>query len=161
MNPTHLHLLINHLPVFGALSGVIVLVYALLNKNNQTKIASYLVFVVAAIGGLIAYLTGEDAEETVEDLAGVSKNILEMHEDAAWYALICFCLLGLASLIAIFITNKKPALARTTGFVILLLSLFSFSVVARTSYLGGQIRHSEIRTITDVPASESEQESED
>jgi uncharacterized membrane protein len=151
MNPTHIHLLINHLPVFGALSGLIALIYALWSKSNQTKVASYLIFIVAAAGGAIAYLTGEDAEESVEDLAGVSKNIIEMHEDAAFFALIAFIIVGIASLAGIYISKNKPSWSKATGYIVLILSLWAFSVVARTAYIGGQIRHSEIRTISDVP----------
>ena len=41
-------------------------------------------------------------------------------------------------------TYKKSQLTRSLGIFILLLSLVSFGLVARTGYLGGQIRHTEI-----------------
>jgi len=146
INQTHLHLLSNHLPVFGSLMGVIVLAYGLWMRSNHTKIAAYLVLTVSSIGALVAYLTGESAEETVEKLQGVSKEMLETHEDAAQFALYAFIAVGLMSLISIFVTQKYPLRARTFGWVVLLITLFSFSVVARTAYVGGQIRHSEIRS---------------
>jgi uncharacterized membrane protein len=46
--------------------------------------------------------------------------------------------------IGIFLTLKKSSTSRTLAFVIFLISLVSFGLVARTGFLGGQIRHSEI-----------------
>ena len=149
IDQTYIHLLINHLPVFGSLMGLLVLTYGLISKSDQTKIAAYLVLIVSAIGATIAYYTGEAAEETVEDLAGISKDIIEMHEEAAVFAVAAFALIGAVSLIAIIMT-KIDVRSKLVAWIVLILTLWSFSVVARTAYLGGKIRHSEIRQeITD------------
>jgi uncharacterized membrane protein len=144
MNATHIHLLITHLPIFGSILGAIVLAYALNRRNDDTKMASYFLFVLSAIGGVIAYLTGEPAEEKVEHLQGVTHDAIHEHEDAALFALISFIILGLISLVGMYIIRKKTALSRKMAIVILILSLFSFSVVLRTGWLGGQIRHTEM-----------------
>ena len=79
MNQTHVHLLITHLPIYGSILGFIILAYGLWTKSNQTKIAAYIVFIISSIGAGIAYLTGEAAEETVEDIQGVAKKMIEEH----------------------------------------------------------------------------------
>lgn len=145
MSQVHLHLLITHLPVFGSILGALVLVYALWTKSNQTKSAAYLLFIVSAIGAGIAYLTGEGAEEAVEDLPGVAESMIKQHEEFAMYALVGLIVLGVASLLALYLTYKKSALTKAAAFITLFLSLISFSLVARTGWLGGQIRHTEIR----------------
>jgi uncharacterized membrane protein len=145
MDQTHIHLLITHLPIFGSVLGALVLLHGIYMKSEQTKIAAYNLFIISAIGAGIAYATGEAAEETVERIAGVSEAMIEEHEDAAIFALWGMIILGIVSLAGVFLTVKKHALASTASIIILLLSLFSFSIVARTGYLGGQIRHSEIR----------------
>ena len=144
MSQAHLHLVITHLPIFGSILGALVLGYGLLSKSNQTKTAAYFLFIVSGIGAGIAYLTGEGAEEAVEDVLGVSENMIKQHEDFAMFALIGLIVLGVSSLFAIFVTYKKMALSKTVAFVVLFISLISFSLVARTGYLGGQIRHTEI-----------------
>ncbi len=148
MSQVHLHLLITHLPVFGSLLGALVLGYALWTKSIQTKNAAYFVFIISAIGAGIAYLTGEGAEETAEKIQGVSKNLIEPHEDAALYALISMIALGVMSMFALVINHFKTSLIRTTSIIILVLSLISFGLAARTGYLGGQIRHTEISADT-------------
>ncbi|MFZ1371675.1 MAG: DUF2231 domain-containing protein [Ferruginibacter sp.] len=144
MSQAHLHLLITHLPIFGSILGTFVLAYALWSKSNHTKIAAYLLFIIAAFGAGIAYLTGEGAEEAVEDLPGVTENIIKQHEDFAMYALVALIILGIVSLMAILVIYKKNTYTRTAAIVTLFISLISFSLVARTGYLGGQIRHTEI-----------------
>jgi uncharacterized membrane protein len=146
MDQTHIHLLITHLPIFGSILGGLVLAYGLWKKSSQTKIAAYLLFIISSIGAGIAYLTGEAAEETVENIAGVSKNLIEQHEDFSVIALISLIVLGIASVVGIFLTSRKSKFTRAIAVVILFISLISFGLIAWTGYLGGQIRHTEINS---------------
>ena len=144
MNQTHIHLLITHLPIFGSIFGGIVLAHGLWTKSDQTKIAAYNLFIISAIGAGIAYLTGEAAEETVENIQGITENIIEQHEDFAIFALVSLIVLGISSIGGLLLTLKKSSLTKTVALVVLFISLISFGLVARTGYLGGQIRHTEI-----------------
>ena len=148
MSQVHLHLLITHLPVFGSILGALVLIHGLWTKTNQTKNAAYFVFILSAIGAVIAYLTGEPAEEAVEKIQGVLENKIELHEDSALYALNSLIALGGLSVLALVINRFKPSLVKSTAITILIISLISFALVARTGYLGGQIRHTEIANNT-------------
>ena len=144
MNQTHIHLLVTHLPIFGSLLGGIVLAYGLWTKSNQTKNAAYILLIISSIGAGIGYLTGEAAEETVENIAGVSETIVEEHEEFALIALVSLIVLGVASIVGLFLTSRKSSSIRSVALVILFMSLISFGLVAWTGYLGGQIRHTEI-----------------
>lgn len=159
MNQTHIHLLITHLPIFGSILGGLVLAQGLWTKNNQTKIAAYNIFILSAIGAGIAYMTGEATEETVENIQGIAKNMIDEHEDFAVFALVSLIMLGVASIGGLFLTLRKSALTSTAAIVILFISLISFGLVVRTGYLGGQIRHTEINnsaTTTQGQGSESD-----
>ena len=146
MNQAHIHLLITHLPIFGSILGVLVLSHGIWTKSNQTMVAAYNLFILSAIGAGIAYLTGEGAEEAVENIQGIAEATIEKHEDFALFALISIIILGVASLIGLLATLSKSTWTRTLAFVVLFIALFSFALVARTGYLGGQIRHTEINT---------------
>lgn len=157
MNQTHVHLLITHLPIFGSFFGAMVLAYGLFSKSYSTKIAAYLLLIISAAGAGIAYLTGEGAEETVEDLPGVTEAVIEQHEDFAIFALIGLVSVGVLSLVGAYFTAKKSSFTKTFAYITLALSVIAFGLVARTGYLGGQIRHTEIRegyiptTATEAP----------
>ena len=161
MNQTHIHLLITHLPIIGSILGTFVLVHGIGVKSNQTIIAAYYIFVLSSIGAIIAYLTGEGAEETVENIQGVVETTIKIHGNFAIFALISLIILGLASVVGLFLTWKNAPLTRTTAFIILFLSLISFGLAARTGYLGGQIRHTEIGNGATVPSENSEKEDND
>lgn len=144
MDQTHLHLLITHLPIFGSLLGTLVLGYGIWKKSDTTILASYYLLIISALGAVVAYVTGEGAEETVENIQGVSENVIEQHADFASYALVALITVAVFSLLGVYfkITNStfsKPIVKAT-----LFLALVSFALVARTGYLGGQIRHTEI-----------------
>ncbi len=146
MNQPHIHLIITHLPIFGSIFGALVLLYGIGVKSDQTKIAAYYLFVVSAIGAIIAYLTGESAEESVENIQGILESSIEEHEESATLALISLSALGLSSIVALYLTFKKFIFNKVFAIVVLVISLLSFVCVARTGYLGGQIRHTEINT---------------
>jgi uncharacterized membrane protein len=91
------------------------------------------------------FLTGEGAEESVEHLAGVSEDIIKEHEELAEKAIWLMGLLGIFSLINIFVLFKDSSFAKAMTFISLILSLLTFGLFAKVGNLGGQIRHSEIR----------------
>lgn len=163
MDQTHIHLLITHLPIFGSLLGTLVLGYGMWKKSDTTQLASYYLLVISAIGAAIAYLTGEAAEETVENIQGISENIIEQHADFASYALVALIIVGVTALIGIYLNITKSTFARPVAIAALVLALISFGLVARTGYLGGQIRHTEIASGTSQTQGEQggEQEGDD
>jgi uncharacterized membrane protein len=158
MNQAHLHLLLNHLPTAGSILGALVLIQGLWTKSNNTLIAAYNVLILSALGGIVTYLTGEAAEETVEHIQGISKAAIEEHELAAKFALAAVIIIGIGSIIGIYLTAKKSPRLRTCAWVIMFISIWSFSVIARTAYLGGEIRHTEFNssTPTQQPMEEGE-----
>ena len=94
MDQTHIHLLITHLPIFVSILGAFVLAHGLWTKSNQTKMAAYNLFIISAIGSGIAYLTGEGAEERVENIQGVVEATIKQHEEFALFALISLKFFG-------------------------------------------------------------------
>lgn len=144
MNQAHIHLMVTHLPIFGVILGVLVLVQGIWKKNNGTLVAAYTVLIVSALGACTAFLTGEGAEETVEHIAGVSHNAIHEHEEAADFAFWGMIITGLTAIFSLIITVRKSPKARLLSFVTLFLSLFVWTILVRTGWLGGQIRHTEV-----------------
>ena len=146
MDPVHIHLLLNHIPVIGTLFAVPLFAYALLRKSDELKQLSLIVLIIAAVVTIPVYLTGEPAEEVVEGLAGVSEAVIEQHEDAAKLSMVFMMITGGLSLLGFILIRSRKAFA--AGWLVLLSLLFSIAtagLMARTANLGGQIRHSEIR----------------
>jgi uncharacterized membrane protein len=139
--------------------GALVLAHGLWTRSNQTKIAAYNIFLISGMGAAISYLTGEAAEQTVENIQGVVKNMIDQHEDFAVISLISLIILGIVSIIGILLILRKSSFAKTASIAILFISLISFGLVARTGYLGGKIRHTEINnSAASIPGANGETE---
>lgn len=156
MNQTHIHLLINHLPIVGSILGGFVLAFGLWTKSEHTKLAAYNLMILSALGAIIAYLTGEAAEETIEHIQGIVKERIELHANFALVALVSMIILGVASAVGIWIVIKSPSLSQIYAYLMLIVSLISFGLVAQTGYLGGQIRHTELSSTYVSPLLNSE-----
>ncbi len=161
MDATHFHLVFTHLPVIGILFGIAFLAVGIITKNSvQTKIA-LITFVLIALLAIPVFLTGEGAEETVEQLAGVSENVIEEHEELAEIAIWVIELLGVFSLLGLITTYKKVSLSKVVNIITLITALSAFGIIAKVSNLGGQIRHTEIRRDFDKSVNNSDSQDHD
>lgn len=150
MNSTYLHLLLNHFPIIGTLVGSGLLLWGIIKKQTQTQsIAAGVLFLMAVIA-LPVYLTGEPAEETVENLPGISETMMELHEESANLAIWIMGITGIISLVAIILHRQKQAFSGKAYLLAFILSVVTFGAMVRTGYYGGRIRHSEIRDINAV-----------
>lgn len=145
MNPAHLHIILNHIPVIGIPFGTALLIWGFLRKSDEVKRAGLLVFVAIALVTIPTFLSGKAAEDMVEHLPGVSENLIEKHEDAATIALIATSVLGGLALLRLLIPARFAAVGGPMSFLVFVFSLGVAGWLAKTGHLGGQIRHSEIR----------------
>lgn len=144
MNPVHTHLLTNHLPIFGTLFGLLLFGVGLMARNNSFRSAAYFLFFVAALSTPVVYFSGEEAEETVERIQGISETSLEAHEDAAVFSSVASVLIGVLAIAGLVVGKVRPAWNGRMSLVIGAGALVAFAIAARTGYLGGKIRHTEL-----------------
>jgi hypothetical protein len=168
MDLVHIHLLLNHIPVFGLLIGFLILSWGTLRDYGEVKNTGLVVLFVTSLVAIPVYLTGEPAEEVVEKLPGVSEQIIGLHEDAAIYSLVLCIGTGIVAFLALIVRRfLSETIARFGIFFVLILALIAGASIAYTSNLGGQVRHSEIRQAqsgtngAETPAAEKKKEKDD
>jgi len=161
MDSVHLHLLITHVPVLATIFSFLVFVWGMIQSDKKYYHLAMVGFIAAGILSIVALQSGEGAEEAVEHLAGVSESVIHTHQESAevtnWIAI----LLGVASIGGFLIEKYKPSLTKAYMVIILLLGLVSSGSFTYTAYLGGQVRHSEIRTQSAANQTEQGTESEE
>jgi len=150
MDTTHLHLVLVHFPIIGTLIGIAILIYGIFSKNLEMQKVALVIFIVMSIATIPVFISGGEAEETVENLAGVSERIIEDHEELAEKAIWLMGLLGVLSLIGFLSIITKRFFVRTMTLITLVVSLGVFGVFTQVANLGGQIRHTEIRQDTKI-----------
>lgn len=117
-------------------------------KNNSVKNTAYGLFIVAAVFAAFSIGTGDGAEEIVEDMPTVGKNIIHIHEEIAEKLAIALYLLGVVSIIGIYLTIKNHSKAKLISFVAIILAIIGVFLAQKTGTTGGEIRHTEIRDRT-------------
>lgn len=160
MSIVHLHLWLNHVPVVGSIIGIALLGYALVRRNSELSKLSLALFVLLGAVAIAVFFTGEPAEEAVQRLPGFSESITERHEELALFstiALVGFGVVGLAALAY----YRRRLLPRWIAAASLAVSLTIGGLLAATANLGGQIRHSEIRSGAAATLGDRESESEE
>ena len=145
MSSVHFHLLLNHFPVIGTLIVIALLAAAIVRRSND--IAKVSLGFLAALGAisLLVFFTGEPAEEAVENLPGFSEAITERHEEFALAATVVLASVG-AFALAILVFLRKRDIPRWLTVGVFLLSLVGGGMMGYTAMLGGQVRHTEVRT---------------
>ena len=144
MDATRVHLFITHLPVFGLFLGFLVLVYGVIMDQRHVKIVSLVILLISIVGGIIAFRTGESAEETVENIAGVFEDTIEQHEESAEITIWFFYGLGILSISGLYVEMKGKNYSKQILIIVIAFTVVTFSFVAWTASLGGKIRHPEI-----------------
>ncbi|HEX2779228.1 MAG TPA: hypothetical protein VHM30_07005 [Gemmatimonadaceae bacterium] len=155
MDTIHLHLLLNHIPVLGTMLALALLLFALPRQNVARARDALRLLVGLGIVAVIVYLTGGAAEEGVEDLPGVSESLIETHEEAALAATIALGVLAVGAIAALwrYRTRTLPRWVTLAGFAG---TLVVAGMMGWTANLGGQIRHSEIRSGAATTTAEGE-----
>lgn len=145
MSFTHLHLLLNHFPVIGTILGIALLGVALARRSSELGKVSLGLFAGLATISIFVYLTGEPAEEAIEKLPGFSEAITERHEEFALVATIGLSILG-AFALGVLALFRKRQLPRWVTLGTFTLSLVAGGLMGYTAMLGGQVRHTELRS---------------
>lgn len=146
MNDAHLHMIVNHFPIIGTIFGFGILIVGLFLKNKTLINTSYVLFIVAAIFGAFSMGTGEGAEELVEDMPNIGKQIIHEHEELAEKLAVLLYVLGTLSLGGLYLNFKNNARAKLLSFLILGVATAGLFLVQKVGTSGGEIRHTEIRT---------------
>lgn len=155
MNDAHLHLLVNHFPIIGTILGLGILITGILLKNKSVKNTAYILFIVAAIFAAFSMGTGEGAEELVEDLPSIGKQIIHEHEEIAEKFAIIMYLTGFLGLLTLYTSIKNHKLATTFSYITLVLAIIAAVFAKSVGTSGGEIRHTEIRANSTTNSNEN------
>ena len=148
MNDAHLHMVFNHFPIIGLFFGIGILAFGIIKKQTILVNTAYVIFIFCMIMAKATMMTGEGAEEIVEEL-GVSHEIIHEHEEIAETFKKVLYGLGILSILGLVVNLKKHSKAAIVSYVVLVLAIGSAILSKNVGTSGGEIRHTEIRENTD------------
>jgi hypothetical protein len=158
MDPTHLHLLLNHVPTVGFGIGIALFILALLWRSNDLKQASLVVFVVIALMTIPTYVTGNAAQIKLQDQGAIgtaestrtTQTLVQTHEGAAFLALTFMEITGALAWLALWQFRRSSVLSNGMAGSLLVLCLITIALTALAANVGGHISHPEIRGTEEV-----------
>lgn len=145
MGWAYFHIVANHFPIVGVIIGSLLLVAGLLFKNPGVNLSGLGTIVFAMFTAILAYQTGDPAEDVLKGIPGVAESLINRHEDIATVGMYLMIPAGLMAALSIYSIWKKERSVHFLIIITLVLSLISSGVMVYVGRTGGQIRHSEFR----------------
>jgi hypothetical protein len=143
MNPIHIHLMTNHVPVLGTIFGCLLIIYSLIRNKEELRRLALGVFLIVALITPVVFFSGDKSQDALQKVVGISKESIKSHDEAAEISFACMELLGafaFLQLLLYFFPSTAKLRSKAAIFTAIL-SAFAFAWVAYTANLGGKIQH--------------------
>lgn len=145
MNAAHLHLVLNHVPVFGSIFAALLIGWGLLRRSEDVLRLGLIVAVLIGIATWGVQLTGQPAEHALSGTAGFQRRLVHAHEEAAQISTYVIALAAVLALATLVMMRRRRGAAKGLAVVTLVVVLAGFGLVSRAALLGGEIMHPEAR----------------
>jgi uncharacterized membrane protein len=117
--------------------------YSIFTKTTVARKWAFVIWMLAAGASMGAMATGEEAEEVAEEWGMSHKDIHEHEEMAEKAHLLCISL-GILSLVLVIFEIRQIKAWKGSEYVMTLLALVTFAMMAWTAHEGGKLRHPEL-----------------
>ena len=140
----HLHLLVNHAPILGALFALALLAASFIWAPDVLRRTALVVLIGTGIGGFVADQTGEPAEDAIRGFPGVKREVIHEHEEMGEKSFIVASVLGVLAIVALVRWRRTP-IPQGVAVGALVGAAVVSGMMAYTGLLGGYVRHTEVR----------------
>ena len=143
-NSAYLHLLLNHFPVLGTGFVLLIFFYAIIKRNEKTQKLCLMMIVLLSLITIPVFVSGNNAEGTVKGLEGIVEENIEPHQDFAQKSFLAIEILGLFSIITLFIFKQPKNIPTWLSILLFILLISVNAMMIYTAHLGGKIAHNEL-----------------
>jgi hypothetical protein len=144
---SHLHLVLNHIPVIGSVIAVGLMLLALVRRSADLRRAGLEVVVIVGLVTLPAYLTGVGAQPAAAERTDVLSAALGAHHDAALLGSGFMLLTAMVAWVGLWQSRRIGAPVRGVFGAVLFLATITLALMGRAANLGGQIRHIDVAAL--------------
>jgi predicted ABC-type exoprotein transport system permease subunit len=144
--PEYVHVLLNPIPVYAMVSGILALVIALILKSRPAQITALVVVVFAALSVWPVGEFGDRASDRVYAMSNKdAQQWLDVHMHRADIGSWVFYATALVAVAALVLPRFRPRAQMPLALATLAFALASLGAGAWISHAGGKVRHSEFR----------------
>jgi formate hydrogenlyase subunit 3/multisubunit Na+/H+ antiporter MnhD subunit len=150
MNPAHIHLLVNHLPIIGQFFSVFLVLVAFYFRQEEGVLAAAVtVMLLSALGAVAAFLTGSPAIKQIATLPGIAHQYINLHYKRAKLALLFSIITALVGVFFMYNAFSKTGVNHIYWYLLMLFCAgITAIIMIFTGNVGGKIHHPEIREKT-------------
>jgi hypothetical protein len=154
--PEYIHVLLNHLPIYGTILGALALAISLVLRSRAAQITALIITLVAAASAYPVLVSGQRAYKTVRGMSDDDgAEWLDEHMDRAEKTIGVFYFLAFLALAGLLVPIKWPKADWPLAATTLAVALICSGVAVYISQPGGRVRHPEFRTsATPAPSTE-------
>ena len=150
--PEYIHVLLNPLPVYGLLVGLIGLVIALILTSRRAQITTLTLVLISSASAWPVYEFGQQGYDRVLSMADEAGQAwLDEHRERGEDLIWIFYVLVALSTIAIAAPIKWPKSSVPLAVSVILLGAVTLGSGAYIAYAGGRVRHREFRNESPPP----------
>lgn len=145
--PEYIHVLLNPLPVYGLVAGLIGLVVAICQRSRLARTVALLLVIISTATAWPVYEYGQQAYDRVLSMADdAGQAWLAVHKQRAENLIWFFYAVAVVSVVALIVSSKWPRTSLLLSIAVLVLGAVTLGIGGYIGYAGGRIRHREFRT---------------
>jgi hypothetical protein len=148
--PEYIHVVLNHLPIYGTILGALALTVSLILRSRAAQITALVLTLIAGASAYPVLLTGQRAYKTiraVSDDAGA--DWLDEHMDRAEKTVGAFYFLAALAIAGLLVPIKWPKTSFPLAVVTLVVAIACSGIAIYIAQAGGRVRHAEFRPTED------------
>lgn len=145
MIPVEVHLSLNHVPLVGLALGLVFFVFGLKRAAGAALLAGLRVFVAMGIVVLPVAGSGLMSATALANATWLDASAVSRHQLAGIVTLVVLVTLAALSAAMLWVSRDTSTVPRWGRTTILVLALVGLGTCLWTAYIGGRLRHSELR----------------
>lgn len=139
MSESHFHLILNHLPVSGALFACVLMVCGRALRNETVLNVALFTLMAIGISAIPVYFTGMLVEDAVRNI--LDKALIRTHSLAGELAMYASALCGIAAYITYTLRTEQKPSAKKATVLLFVLSFLTLALMVWAGWTGGMINH--------------------
>jgi hypothetical protein len=157
--PEYIHVVLNHLPIYGTILGALALAISLILRSRAAQVTALIITLIAGASAYPVFVTGQRAYKAIRSLADdAGADVLDEHMDRAEKTIGVFYFLAALAIAGLLVPIKWPKSAVPLAALTLVVAILCSGIAVYIAQPGGRVRHPEFRpSESSAPTSETDQ----
>jgi hypothetical protein len=144
--PEYIHVVLNHLPIYGTILAALALAISLVLRSRAAQITALIITLLAGASAYPVLVSGQRAYRAIRGMADdAGAEALDEHMDRAEKTIGAFYFLALLAIAGLLVPIKWPKTSFPLAAVTLAAALICSGLAVYIAQAGGQVRHPEFR----------------